>query len=233
MLRGERFQPARGKPKALQPLQRRPAELPEAHDADPAAGGGGDLDLLPDLAPLLVAEARQVAVQGEHRQRHIFDHARGDARLQHAHQRHMVGNLRKIELVDAGTDREDQLQVRKGRRDVVRRHPGGEVAHRGGVADVGPQAEGQVGRQRRDMPSPFRAAHGIGLVEKRHRGLGGCLDIRMCPLSAHGITRSASFEARALPSHLGMRFVSALHGGSRRRQGFRINRLCRTVPPSS
>jgi hypothetical protein len=111
---------------------------------------------------------QEVAMQGQHGHGDIFDHGLGNAGLQHADQRNARRNFRGIELVDAGTDREDELQVRKGRREIVRRHPGYEITHRGGVADVGPEPERHVGRALSEEARPFGAALHVGLVENRH-----------------------------------------------------------------
>ncbi|MHC2282549.1 hypothetical protein ACVME8_009192 [Bradyrhizobium diazoefficiens] len=107
-------------------------------------------------------------MQGEHGHGDVFHHGLGNAGLQHAHQRDVRWKFAGVELVDAGADREDQLEVWKGRRDVIRRHPRHEIAHLGGIADVGPEPERQMRRALREEARPLRAAHHVGLVENRH-----------------------------------------------------------------
>ncbi len=107
-------------------------------------------------------------MQGEHRHGDVFHHGLGDAGLQHADERYVRRDLGGIELVDAGADREDQLKIGKGRRDVVRRHPRHQVAHLCGIAGVGPEPERHIGRALREEARPFGAANHVGFVENRH-----------------------------------------------------------------
>ena len=92
----------------------------------------------------------------------------GDAGLQHADERNMRRKFRDIELIHAGTDRKHQLEIGKGRRDIVRRHPRHQIAHLCGIADVGPEPERHIGRALGEEARPFGAANHVGLVENRH-----------------------------------------------------------------
>ena len=83
-------------------------------------------------------------MQRQHGHGDIFDHAIGDAGLQHADQRHMGRELREIELIDPCADREDELEVAEGCCDIFRRRPHPQVSHLGGVTDIGPEPERQV-----------------------------------------------------------------------------------------
>ena len=80
-------------------------------------------------------------MQREHGHAGILDHALGDTRLEHADERNVMGKLCGIELIDSRPHREDELEIGKRFRDVVRRHPGYEIAHLCGIADVRPEPE--------------------------------------------------------------------------------------------
>ena len=77
---------------------------------------------------LLAEISGQVPVEREHGERDIFLHHADDAVLDHAHQRHMRGQTRRLELVDAGPDGEDDFQIPVAG-EIGRKRPGDEVAH--------------------------------------------------------------------------------------------------------
>ena len=128
-----RLQPASGKPNgasaasAAWPRVPRP-RTPTRRFAGGPVGGG-----LPAAGALVVEIEREVAVQGEDAEGHVFPHLLGETWLQHADHANPGRQGREVELVDAGPDREDQPQVRVGLGQALGRGPGHEVAHRARV----------------------------------------------------------------------------------------------------
>src|SRR3569832_2043702 len=107
-------------------------------------------------------------MQREHRHGGVFDHAVPNARIEHADERNMWRDLREVELIDAGADRKQEFQIAESRRDVVRRRPDRQIAHRIRIADIGPYPERQLGRACREATSPYRAAPRVTSVKERH-----------------------------------------------------------------
>ena len=65
---------------------------------------------------LLRLELRQAAVIAQRVQQHIFGHARGQAVVHQPHDRHLARQVRVVQQVlDAGAQREDHLEVRIAR----------------------------------------------------------------------------------------------------------------------
>ena len=82
----------------LEPLEH--GEQTEPYDTDSPFRGLRELDLAPNLLPLLGDEVHEIAVQREHSHGDVFHHALRDAGLQHADQRNVGRKPRDIELID-------------------------------------------------------------------------------------------------------------------------------------
>ena len=152
----------------FEPIEHGLTEQAEAHDADAPFRGRRNPDLAPGLLALLGDEGQEIAMQRQHGHGDIFDHALGDAGLQHPNQRNVRRQLREIELIDTSADREHEFEIAEGCADVFRRRPHRQITHLGGVADVRPEPERQFGRARRKQAGPFEAAGRVCLVEERH-----------------------------------------------------------------
>ncbi len=161
--------PARtAKPEAAQALQHGSPQHTQAQHTDTPRGGGVHAMGFPATFLLLLAVGGPVAVQGQHGQRRVLDHAVDDAGLDHAHHRQRLGNDREVELVDTGAGGKQHFQIREPGGQVRGRFPGGEVAHGSRVRHVGPDAKRQLRQLLCEALSPHRAADGVGFVEKSH-----------------------------------------------------------------
>ena len=122
--------------------------------------------VVPGVALLGAAVSGHVAVQFEHGVRHVLHHPLHDAGFHHAHHRQVRRQRGEVELVDAGAGGEQQLQVRKLRPQVGRRHPGGKVPRFVRVADLGPEPEVDLRRVAAEDVGPLLAALAVGLVDE-------------------------------------------------------------------
>ena len=163
-----RLQPASGKPNGRERRERRLAEGAEAQDAHPSLRRGPVGGGLPEAGALVVEVEREVAVQGEDAEGHVFAHLLGETRLQHPHHPDPGRQAREVELVDAGPDREDQPQVRIGLGQALGRGPGHEVAHRGRVFRPA-LPEGDLGQLLGEGAGEDRAALRRREVEDGHQ----------------------------------------------------------------
>ncbi|MDT4847531.1 hypothetical protein FQZ97_815900 [compost metagenome] len=161
--------PARaGKAEAAQALQHGAPQHTQAQHADAPRRGRIHAMGLPAPFLLLLPVGVPVAVQGQHGQGHVLDHAVDDAGLDHAHHRQRLGNDREVELVDTGAGGKQHFQIREPGGQVRGRFPGGEVTHVSRVAGVGPNAKRQLRHVLCKPLGPHRTADGVGLVEKSH-----------------------------------------------------------------
>ena len=144
------------------------AEHAEPEHAHPARRGAANGQVAPADLLLLRRINEEVAVDRQHGVRHVFDHALDDTRFDHTNDRHVCSDARQVELIDAGSDREQYLEIRQRSGRVVRRLPGREIPDLLRVAYIGPDLERKVRRALGKEPRPHLAASGVRFVEKRH-----------------------------------------------------------------
>ena len=142
--------------------QHRLAERAEPEHADAPLAGGPHGQRAPLAFLLLAPVARHVAMQAEHRMRHVLDHAAHDAGLHHAHHRQCGGSAAKSNWSTPAP--EENRTFRFGKRSAIRRRlPGREEAHLRRVADVGPDAKSISGARRRNTSAHWRPRTGSDL----------------------------------------------------------------------
>jgi hypothetical protein len=146
--------------------QHRLPERAQAQHAHAALGRRAHRQRLPLPLLLRAPVGGHVTVQVEHGVRHVLHHPLHDAGFHHAHHRQVRRQRGEVELVDAGAGGEQQLQVRKLRPQVGRRHPGGKVARFVRVADLGPEPEVDLRRVAAEDLGPLLAALAVGLVDE-------------------------------------------------------------------
>jgi hypothetical protein len=144
--------------------------------------------------------AGQCRWNGEHRQRRVLHHAVDEPRFDHAHDRDRWRHLREVELVDAGADAKEHFEIRERGGEIGGQRPRREVAHCGGIADVGPDAKWQIRRMFGEVPRPYRAALGRGLVEERHPS--DWLTMAKVPQAGIGLRRLAFDHGNHAPGVL-------------------------------
>jgi hypothetical protein len=159
--------------------EHRLAERAHAEHADAALACRPHFEGLPLPTLLGTAVGRHVAMEIEHGVCDVLDHALHDSGLDHAHDGHTRWQRSEVELVDAGSCRVDELQVRKARGQVARRLPDGKVSHCVCVADVWPKAELDLRRFATEDLGPLLAALTVGLVDqdRPHRQPSACVTI--------------------------------------------------------
>ena len=121
---------------ATQRVGRIASEHAEPHDAD-GNFARRRLDMLaPQALALLRRIERQLAMVEEHVQHDVFGHARGEIRIDDAHQsdRRQLGII--DEMIDAGAERENHLETRELAEKSRRRLPDAHVGDLGSIADA-------------------------------------------------------------------------------------------------
>ncbi|MNP10228.1 hypothetical protein D3C76_1023690 [compost metagenome] len=126
---------------------------------------------LPAAFGLLLAIAQHVPVQAEHGETGVLAHALADARVEQAHHRQRRWQAAKVELIHAGRQGEQHLQIRQQRFDVVRRLPGRQVLDIPRVADVWPGTPFDVRRVFGEQAPPVFAAYRVSFIEQGHGSL--------------------------------------------------------------
>ncbi len=86
-------------------------------------------------------------MQPQHLRQHVFAHRRDHMRVDEAHDRHPARQRGIVEqMVDPGAERDDELEVGQRREQPVRRLPHHGDLDLGGVADLGMDAEIEIGQ---------------------------------------------------------------------------------------
>ncbi len=128
--------------------------------------------LMPDFFALLRPVEPQAAMMQEHVQDHVLAHPRREIPVHHADERHRRQQRIADEVIDAGAQRENRLQMRELREKARRRLPGAHIADLGGIAGaVGPDSYFAARRQRQKSRLPFRripSGSGHGQQDRRH-----------------------------------------------------------------
>ena len=138
-----RARPARHLEALAQQLRRREsAEMAEPHDADRGRRRLARMDVVPAPLALRLLEGGEVAVVAQHRQQHVLRHHPVHLRIDEAHDRDRRRQGRVLEdVVDAGADIHDQLEIRVFPHLAGRRLPHQRAFDLGRVAGLGPDAE--------------------------------------------------------------------------------------------
>jgi hypothetical protein len=122
------------------------AELAEAQYADAEGRERARVDVVP-LAPALRAlEGADVASVADDGEEHVARHQLDHAAVGEPRDRHLRQVAAAHQRVDARAKVDDQGEVAEGREEAGRRLPGEHIAHVCGIADVGRDAEVQVGQ---------------------------------------------------------------------------------------
>ncbi len=164
--------PARaGKAETMQAFQHRASQHAEPQHADTSRRRRTHTMRLPAFFALLVEIGAPVTMNGKYGKRHVLDHAIDDTGLDHAHHRQRLGNHGIIEMIGAGAGREQDLEIRKPGGQVFGRLPRGQVAYFARIADIGPDAEGQLRHLAGEQLRPFGTAYRIGFIKEGHARL--------------------------------------------------------------
>lgn len=129
---GDRFRGAapsrQRKAEASELLQDRAPENADAEQRHSPFGREPRWNRLPQPDPLVRGVLLEITVQEQDGGGHILHHHPGDALVDHAHETHAGRQRRAGELVDAGADAEDELEIGVAG-DIRGRHPGHDEAH--------------------------------------------------------------------------------------------------------
>src|SRR5262249_51126851 len=106
--------------------------------------------LVPEFFALLRLIEQQPAMMQQHVQRHVLGHARGEIPVDDTHN----GYARQVrvadEMIDAGTERENYLEIWELREQARRRFPSARIGDRAKIADaIGPNADFAARGERR------------------------------------------------------------------------------------
>jgi hypothetical protein len=172
-----RARPARHRKAQAQQLSRRlRAEMAEAHDADREGRALARMDVLPASLAALLLQRGKFAEVAQHRVQHVLRHHPVLFRIDEAHDRHARRQRVVLEdVVDAGADVHDELEVRILPHLARRCLPHHGTLDVGGVADIRMRPEVEIGHRALQMLAPV-----IGIVElavEQHRS-GHCASAR-------------------------------------------------------
>lgn len=134
-------------------------------------------------------------VMQQHLQRHPFGHALGEVRADHAHDRHGGQPGLEDEMVDAGAEREDRLEIGQGGEQALRRLPDEGVAYRRRIGQVGPDMQRPVGLGGPDRRRPRRRRPWAGRQQDRALPHSGGYSATT-PSGAVAISKAAASSAR-------------------------------------
>lgn len=101
-------------------------------------------------------------MEGQHGERHVVDHRLRDAGFHHPDERDVGRELRQVELVHAGADGEQDLEVRKIGQPLWRL-PGREIATADGSPISGQSRNGRSGAERARQRCQGRPRAGLAL----------------------------------------------------------------------